>query len=119
VQVGKFRFSEKPVAVFDFKNAAAVVTGTVNKARTVTHVENGTLEGKSLKFETMEPAGGAEEVLKIAWRGTVAGWQIDPNNLCSSQRRGQRWSSEGSNRTHGSAKSGIKLLSHQQRRFHF
>jgi hypothetical protein len=61
-----------PIIVFEFKNEAGVVTGMVIQDGKSNEIQNGTLEGTTLKFETtLLPAGGGDPV-KMMWTGELA-----------------------------------------------
>ena len=67
----KLTAQDKPVAMFDFKNENGVVTGTVTQDGNPTEIQNGTLDGAKLKFETRHTGTGGVAPMTMSWTGTI------------------------------------------------
>ena len=62
---------EKPIAVFEFKNATGVLSGLMIQDGKSTEITNGSLEGANLKFETTQVSAGGGTPIKMTWTGVI------------------------------------------------
>jgi len=90
----KLNAEQQPTVLFEFKNAAGVVTGTMNQDGKLTEIKNGSLEGSTLKFQTSQVAPSGGEPTTMTWKGTLLSDGELMNLSCAAVTQGDKVSEQ-------------------------